>query len=331
MTMKVSRVSLSLALLLAPPWSANAQTVNEEASYSQGAALRAQHRDAEALELFRQLHARTSHPRALAQVALAEGAIGRWVDAEAHLTQALAATDPWITRNRATLVTTLGTVRTHVGTLEVICDDATASVWIDGRRAGNVGGPVRVLAGTVSFEVRTEGRAPVVRVATVPSDGIAREEVRLPAAPTPVLAEGTPANGTPVTASATVDFATPPHNTGGLRRTLGWVSIGTGAALAIGGGVAWAIGRGAASAYNDDAICPGVGAPSQPGECASRMSTAQTLEPLAWTGMLFGIAVGITGGVLLGSVPPRTESRAAWRSCSPQVGGVPGIVCQVAF
>lgn len=305
---------------------ASAQASPDDALYAQGAALRAQHRDGEALALYESLHARTQAPRALAQVALAEGAVGRWVDAEAHLVAALAAAgDPWVARNRAALEASLATMRAHVGSLVVACEAPGAAVWVDGRRVGDVGAPLRVLAGTVNFEVRAEGMAPVARVATVPAGGVAREEVRL------ATAARSAANvdaGAPEPARLAV--APPrgerPPAPSGLRRTLGWAGVGTGAALLVGGAVLWAVGRAAAGDYNDDPACPGVGAPSQPGECASRMSTAQTLEPIAWTGMALGLGLGAAGAVLLATGGGRAA--AALRTCAV---GSTGVSCRVSF
>jgi hypothetical protein len=296
----------------------------DDARYAEGAALRGQHRDAEALALYQELHARTQSPRALAQVALAEGALGRWIDAEAHLATALAATaDPWVTRNRAALTASLVTVRAHTGTLVVACDAPGAAVWVDGRRVGAVGDELRVLAGTVNFEVRAEGRAPVARVATVPARGVAREEVWLPA-PTRTAA------ATPVARAAPIETA--PHREEpaptDVRRTLGWVGVGTGAALVVGGAVAWALGRGAASAYNDDPSCPGVGAPSQPGECGSRLSEAQTLEPVGMAGVALGLGLGAAGVVLLATSGRGARPSVWWRACA--VAGA-GVACRVQF
>jgi len=89
--MRSPLVPATLLVALTVASSASAQPRrDDDALYAQGAVLRAQHRDEEALALYRQLHERTQAPRALAQVALAEGAIGRWVDAESHLVEAAA-------------------------------------------------------------------------------------------------------------------------------------------------------------------------------------------------------------------------------------------------
>ncbi len=298
---------------------------DDDARYAEGAALRGQHRDAEALALYQALHARTQSPRALAQIALAEGAMGRWVEAEAHLVTALAAdADPWVARNRAALTASLVTIRAHVGTLVVACDAPGAQVWVDGRRAGDVGVDLRVLAGTVNFEVRAEGRPAVARVATVPARGVAREEVWLPAAAVAPAAAAAPVTATALLVTAPRrDEATPSS----IRRTLGWVGIGSGAAFLVAGAAALFVGRSAASEYNDDPSCPGVGAPSQPGACASRLDTTQTLEPLGWTGMALGLGLGTAGAVLL-ATSGGARTNVTWRVCTASGAGV---LCSVSF
>lgn len=76
--------ALGLALSLAP-MAARAQTAPDaalEARYQQGADLRERQQDAQALAIFQEIYAQTRQPRALAQVGMAEGALGAevWID-----------------------------------------------------------------------------------------------------------------------------------------------------------------------------------------------------------------------------------------------------------
>ena len=92
------------AACLVLPRSLLAQPEPLESRYQRGVALRAERRDADALAVFRAIYAETRAPRALAQVALAEAALGEWIDAETHLAEATCAVeDAWIRRNRAAL------------------------------------------------------------------------------------------------------------------------------------------------------------------------------------------------------------------------------------
>ena len=76
---------------------ARAQTSEPELLVKQGLELRREHRDGEALDTFRRAYAAAPTPRVRVQIAFAEQALGRWVDAEADLQKALAsADDAWI-------------------------------------------------------------------------------------------------------------------------------------------------------------------------------------------------------------------------------------------
>jgi len=163
-------------------------------------------------------------------------------------------------------------------------------------------------------------------MATVPARGVAREAVWLPTATAvaaPVANAAPMTNTAPPATPSTANAPAPPN----VRRTLGWVGVGTGAALLVGGAVALIVGRGAASEYNDDPSCPGVGAPTQPGECASRLSATQTLEPIGWAGMALGVGFGAAGAVLVATSGGSART-TAWRVCT--IGGV-GVVCRVSF
>src|SRR5436190_8859003 len=92
-----------LVLALIAPAIAQAQTDDPDALIQQGLDLRREHRDDEALAVFRRSHELRPSARALAQIALAEQATGRWVDAREHLTEALAMDDPWIAERRGPL------------------------------------------------------------------------------------------------------------------------------------------------------------------------------------------------------------------------------------
>ena len=69
--------------------------------------------DAEgALRLYQRAHAVSPSPRSLAQMGLAEGALGRWGDADEHLSLALESEDdPWIRRRATSLRRRLERVR----------------------------------------------------------------------------------------------------------------------------------------------------------------------------------------------------------------------------
>lgn len=169
--------------LAAAPAPALAQTAPADAAalVKQGLALRRERRDADALDAFRRAYAIDAAPRTLAQLALAEQALGRWVDAEHDLQAALAADDPWIASNRRLLGAGLAAIRSHLGSLDVEADVAGAELWVNGARVGRLplAAPLRVEAGSVIVEVRAEGYAAARRVTSVEPGGSARETVHL--------------------------------------------------------------------------------------------------------------------------------------------------------
>src|SRR5687767_13732162 len=102
-----------VAALLLPAAAAHAQ--GPEALIKRGVELRRQGEDQAALREFQRAHALAPTPRAAAQIGLAEQALERWTDAEAHLNEALRArNDPWIRKNRAVLEESLRTVRGRI-------------------------------------------------------------------------------------------------------------------------------------------------------------------------------------------------------------------------
>jgi hypothetical protein len=174
-------VSLSLAWV-ASSGVAHAQNASdEEAIIQHGVELRQQGNDDAALAEFHRAYDIAHSPRALAQIALAEQAVGHWVDAESHLNQALAINDPWITRNQAPLRQALETITHHVGVLDVRANVSGAELWINGVRVGTVpmDPPPHVIAGTVQIEVRAAGYTTVRRNVDVIGGVRAREDVQL--------------------------------------------------------------------------------------------------------------------------------------------------------
>jgi hypothetical protein len=175
---------LSLSLLLCTPATvAHADAAADaEALIAQGIELRRQGKDAEALALFKQAAETHSTPRALAQMGLAEQALGRWVEAEEHIKLALEHPNhPWISRNRETLTRSLAAVGERLGSIELTCDVAGAIVTVNGKPAGQtpLSAPLRVVAGTVVVELSAEGFHPMTRSLQINAGSLARENVTL--------------------------------------------------------------------------------------------------------------------------------------------------------
>jgi hypothetical protein len=321
------RVLLPAFVLWLSAAAAGAQTADPEALLREGVALRRAHRDAEALARFHDAWRVAHSPRALAQVGLAEQALGRWVQAEAHVREAAAADDPWIAQNAAALGAALGVIGQHLGSLWVEGLDG-AEVFVDGQRVTTLPmtAAARVVAGSLQLEVRAAGFDPVTRPITVSPRGEVREVVRL----TPTAAPST----------VTITVARPPAvapgagsvTAGTTSRTFAWVSL-TGALVGAGVGLgALAAMDGLANAYNADRACPGIAAPgAQPARCQGRVDEAATFETLGVATLVVGGALAVTSIVLFATA--RRRERVAERatvSCGPNTNTW-GVTCAGRF
>jgi hypothetical protein len=113
-------IILSVGMFLAGAASA-AEPDPVEAAIHRGVELRRRGDDAQALLEFTKAYDASRSPKALAQIGLAEQALGRWVAAETHLLGALDAKgEPWIEKNRPALQSAVETVSKHLGSLEVL-------------------------------------------------------------------------------------------------------------------------------------------------------------------------------------------------------------------
>jgi hypothetical protein len=182
----------ALTLGLALGLTAGAGAADPEALIRRGIELRRYGKDAEALQLFEQAQKLRGSPKALAQIGLAEQALGEWGAADRHLREAIqSAEDPWITKNRSTMEDALKAIRGHVGQLEVRGAPVGAEVRIDGRPIGvlPLPGPVSVTAGGLAIEVRAVGYFPIARASTVSVGALTRETFDLQSLSSPLARE----------------------------------------------------------------------------------------------------------------------------------------------
>ncbi len=218
------------------PAPAPAPAVNEvaesDALILQGLKLREQGNDEEALKLFVRAQQLAPTPRALAQRALAEQAIGDWAQAELHLKEALTSSDdPWITRNRQALEGALAVIGEHLGYLQINGGVAGAELRLDGQHAGTLplATPLRVVTGRPLLEVTLTGYYPVRREIAIKAGSLSTESIELVPAPVqpPPASEATHASR-----PATVEAASSePSSLRALPPLVFWTAAGVTAVL----------------------------------------------------------------------------------------------------
>jgi hypothetical protein len=213
---------------------------------AEGLGLRERGQDLEALARFERAYELRAVPRTMAQRGLAEQALGRWLDAELHLESALETkNDAWIKQHRRTLETSLASVRSRLGTIQVQGGQPGAEVRLEGKLVGRVplAAPLRAIAGQVTLEVSLDGYYPVRREVAVTGGSISTETIELVAAPAPApmaapagLPEPPPTQlvaAVPVPQSSAADG-------GSVRRLPAWVFwTGLGASAVLGGVTIW--------------------------------------------------------------------------------------------
>lgn len=327
-------VSLSPSLFVtsaaaAPPAeAAPVAAPGEEELINRGIALRETRNDGAALEVFRQAYALKKSPRALAQVALAEQALGRWVEAEVELGQAIGRTDdPWIARNKALLSQALTEIQGYLGSLQVTGGVPGAEVFVNGARAGTLplAKPLRANAGNAILEVRAASYLPSTRTVIVPRRGLAHETVALVAAsaPLPAATSSPPGGGEPDS-----------HGRWPGRTKIG-LTFGAAAVVSAAVGTTFLFVRdGRARDFNN----AGCGTVSLSPACASLRDSEETAVTWVVAGFLGAAVLGGAGAYLLfwpsGRDPGRVargESPAGLLGCTPSTAGGVSLTCGGRF
>ena len=171
-----------------------AQEQSVEELIDRGLDLREAGDDAGARVLLQRAYERDASPRASAQLGLVELALSDYVAAEVHLSEALLHhTDPWIEAHRAALETSREGASRHLGSIELVCSVAGASVEVSGVSRGvtPLAGPLRVEAGLVDLQLRASGHEPQTITLRVEPGQTLHQEITLhsiaPVAAAPVM------------------------------------------------------------------------------------------------------------------------------------------------
>jgi tetratricopeptide (TPR) repeat protein len=287
--------------------SASAQADNADDLISRGVELRRQDRNAEALGLFNRALALQPTPRARAQVALAEMALGQWVQAEKDLKTALESkSDAWISAWQRPLEEALETSRQHIGTVEISGEPVGATVEIDGTVAGPIPGRYRAPIGQVIITVSSTGYLPTSRSVGVRADRTSAETIQLKR----LEITGERPAPTTVSGSSGIPQTTSPDSPG-WQRPAAWTLVGLGG-VAIAAAVAeTAIAVKRSHDFNANVACMDDGAGHiLGGAVCQRIDADQTSATRkAVAGYISAGVFALSAAVLFASAPGHHQSR----------------------
>jgi hypothetical protein len=317
------RATMGLALLVSFAFTLSIAHAEDpaEALTKQGIELRRGRRDAEALGAFRQAYRLAPAPRILAQIALAEQALGLWVDAERDLVQALqSAKDPWVARHEEALDSGLSAIRAHLASLEVTANVAGAELLVNGERAGSLpsSAPLRVVAGSLVIEVRALGYAPMRRQTSAEPGGSVREAVELvPLAPE----TGEPGRSVrptePIPPPPSLVLAAVPAQPRRVTRNAGLVLIG-GGAIGISAGSYFGVRTLSTKSQRDSEGACNAELCNATGVALDEEARSLALRSTVW--FTAGIAAAAGGVVLLWLSRPGHGTSQHSLGVAPQVG-----------
>ncbi len=291
-------VALALTLLAGRPAAAqSAESLIEEGIHAREA-----REDLRALELFRRAYDLEPCGGTLAQIALAEQALRRFVSAEAHMIEALSDRgDPFIRRNRRHLQGALDDIRGQIGELELLGGEPGAIVFLDGREVGRVplAGPIRVGAGPRPLVVRLDGYEPFEQTVSIAPGRRAQVDVAMLPAAAP------PDPDRPV-----------PHALSHPGAPIQEMLLGLGGTAAVLGGLL-TIGGGIALWVREDAAVARETCSDVDPECRDLYERATEAEEAAIALLITGPVLAGTGVALLLLGLDWEEGEAAAVACAP--------------
>lgn len=277
--------------------------------------------DEGALALFVEAWDLSHAPRARAQMALAEQALGHFVDAEAHLLEALAAeSDPWIESRRADLLRALEALHEKLGSLEIRGGVDGAEVRIDGRPIATLplDRPLRLPTGTYRLEVVARRYYPFARSVTILPDGMAREIVVMNPMPVAVDSEAV--------SDAHADPGARTHSS--ASRALPFAVVGAGAALLATSGTFFALRQQRAREFAS-ASCVEDGL-TRGENCGGTYDAAIRAQRTSYATLGLGVA-SVAAGVVWLTVARPDSDEAPTAACTIHLGSESGGSCRWSF
>ncbi|MDF3064654.1 MAG: hypothetical protein K0R38_255 [Polyangiaceae bacterium] len=278
-------LGLALHTLHTLPAAAAAPPESATALVERGLSLRRARDDSAALASFEQAYRAQQSPMILAQIALAEQALGRFVAAEQHLSESLSSGDAWVEQRRAALETALRAIQSRLSWLEVSTNVRDAQLWLDAQPAPLSSSPFRLTAGTHTLVLRTTEGITSERVVELRGGERHVYQLELPTPPAPRLqAPPSPPPAPPRPVGRPVAAA--PSRT---MRTWAYVTA-TVAGVALVEAVAASLLR---QGYVDDYNSPSC-APDRSERCAAYRSSASTFGTIAVVGYAVAGVAGVT-------------------------------------
>jgi hypothetical protein len=290
--------------------------------------LRRRGNDQAALPLLQEAFRKERTPRAAGQLGFCHQSLGQWAEAETYLGQVLdSPTDPWVVKNHAVIETALGTVRSHVGRVEVIGEPAGAEVAVNAIVVGTLplGAPVHVSNGEVEVEVRSPGFSPKTKSFHIVGGQYQRVVLRLERDAAPAAGIATPAaaavgavDSGAVNSSATRagevranrgDDAPAAQASDATRRSLKWIAWGAGAVGAGVGGYGFIKNQQGVEFFGRGCGLDASGVPraDTPGttdaQCGSRKSAYEAGTVIAVVGFAGAATLAAAGFVLWATEP----------------------------
>ncbi|RYZ02011.1 MAG: hypothetical protein EOO73_33355 [Myxococcales bacterium] len=258
----------------------------------QGLALRRARQDQAALAAFQQAYQREEKPMILAQIALAEQALGRFLEAEGHLTQSLDTNDTWIEQHRPALEKALSAIAARLAWLEVTVSPPDAELRLDEQPLPLASSPFRLAAGPHALELRAASGATLRRSIEL---GPGERHVYRLELPTPSIA---PPSSAPAPLAPTAYRRAQPSSPSPVapsRRFRSWAyASATLASVALLEAVAASLVR---QGYIDDYNAPEC-APDRSQRCAAYRRSANTFGTVAVVGYAVAGAAGLTSFAL---------------------------------
>ncbi len=201
-------VLVCLALRAAvPAWAAPGREQQVDALIVEANRLRNMGDDQSALPLLVRAYQVDPGPRTVVHLGMVESALGRWADADRHLTEGLKTPNhPFIAKNVDKIVERLKLGKEKIGTVEVKGEPEGAEVLVNGSPAGTLplSSPVAVNAGPADVEVRAPAHESQTRSLTIAPKTLHTVVLRLrplsggqAAGPAPPATSAPPAYGEP--------------------------------------------------------------------------------------------------------------------------------------